>query len=40
MRKKCTCDMACHSYKMNVDKMFWGDTEVYVLQNMSFGQYQ
>ena len=35
MRRKCRCDMAHHSHKMNdVEKMFWEDTEVYVLQKM------
>ena len=33
LRSKYTCDMASHAYKMNdVEKMFWGDTEVYLLQ--------
>ena len=33
--------MASHAYKMNdVEKMFWGYTEVYVLQKMIFGPYQ
>ena len=35
MRGKCKCDMAHNSYKINdVEKMFLGDTEVYVLQKM------
>ena len=33
MRGKCKCYIAHNSYKIhNVEKMFWGDTEVYVLQ--------
>ena len=33
MRGKCKCDMAHNSYKINdVEKMFWGDTGVYILQ--------
>ena len=32
MRGKCECYMAPNSYKINdVEKMFWGDTEVYIL---------
>ena len=41
MRGKCKCYMACNSYKINdVEKMFLGDTEVYILQKMIFGPYQ
>ena len=30
--------MADNSYKINdVEKMFWGDTQVYILQKMIFG---
>ena len=33
--------MACNSYKINdVEKMFLGDTEVYMLQKMIFRSYQ
>ena len=41
MRKKCTCNMACHSYKMNnVDKMFWGGYRSICTAKNDFGQYQ
>ena len=34
MRGKYKCHMACNSYKIHdVEKMFVGDTEVYILQN-------
>ena len=33
MRGECKCYMACNSYKINdVEKCFWRDTEVYILQ--------
>ena len=33
--------MASHAYEMNdVEKIFWGDTEVYILQKIIFGPYQ
>ena len=33
VRGKCKFDIALNSYKINdVEKMFWGDTEVYILQ--------
>ena len=32
MRGKCKHNMAYNSYKINdVEKMFWGNTEVYIL---------
>ena len=41
MTGKCKCHIACNSYKIHdVDKMFLGDTEVYILQKMIFGPYQ
>ena len=37
MTGKYKCHMACNSYKIhNVERMFWGDTEVYVLQKNDF----
>ena len=41
IREECTCDMACNSHKCHdVEKVFWGDTEVYTLQRMIFGPFQ
>ena len=41
MRGNCKWYMAYNSYKINdVEKMFLGDTEVYVLQKTIFGAYQ
>ena len=41
MRGKCKFHMALNSNKINdVEKMFWGDTEVYILQKTIFGAYQ
>ena len=41
MTGKYKCHMACNSYKIHdVEKMFLGDTEVYILQKMIFGPYQ
>ena len=38
IRGECKCYMACNSYKIHdVEKWFWGDTEVYILQKMIFG---
>ena len=35
IREECTCYMACNSHQIHdVEKMFWGDTEVYILQKM------
>ena len=32
IREECTCYMACNSHQIHdVEKMFWGDTEVYIL---------
>ena len=40
IREECTCYMACNSYKIHdVEKMFWGGTEVYILQKIIFGPY-
>ena len=31
-REECTCYMACNSHQIHdVEKCFWGDTEVYIL---------
>ena len=41
MTEKYKCHMACNSYKIHdVEKMFLGDTEVYILQKMIFVPYQ
>ena len=42
IKEECTCYMACNSHKIHhdVEKIFWGDTEVYIQQKMIFGPYQ
>ena len=43
MRGQCKCCMALNSYKINdIEKMFLGDTQVYILQKKKtiFVEYQ
>ena len=38
IREKCTCYITCHSHQIHdVEKMFWGDTEIYIWQKVIFG---
>ena len=40
MAGKCKCDMDHNAYKINdVEKMFFGDTQVYIMQKIIFGSY-
>ena len=40
MRGKCKYYMVHNSYKINdVEKILWGESEVYLLQKMIFGPY-